>query len=443
MRYLIFLVCCCCIQLLSAQTTTNQKNLSLEEAITIALTNNHQIKIQRQSMLLANNNITKANAGMLPTVDAVGMGSYTNNFAALDLRTFQPEPPIINVEESGVETTTINLGVEANYLLWDGGQRRLRYQLLEGLSEIEKAKQSVIINGIIEGITELYFEIVKLQNQAGLIRENMAVVRERIAKIEDRKEFGKANQLDILQAQTTLNQDISTLDNLNLVRANLLLDLQRLMNDESTDDYVLANESSAASIPNLVEVNTAIQNNNPQLVLMNKGIDLADLDYQLAQKATRPTIASFANAGYFWQQNDVQQLAKIQTLGGTVGLSVRYNLFDGGIRQTKIQNAQITKDLEQLKKEELVDDLYNQAEKEVARMRLIQAQLERETTNLATYEANYQKVAERFKLGQLPEITLREAQLALTNSKLTSANLKVDFEKAAMRLRQLTGDFVK
>lgn len=432
----------CMAQILLAQNPPTQR-LTLQAAINIALTNNHDLKIQRQSILLASNNVTKANAGQLPTVDAVGTGSYTNNFANIDLRTFQPEPPIINVEESGVETTTIQAGLEASYVLFDGGQSKIRYQLLEGLTEIEKAKQSVILNGIIEGISGLYFEIVKLQNQAELLEENIAVTRSRIQKIEDRKEFGKANKLDILQAQTTLNQDLSNLDNIALVRSNLLLDLKNLMNDQSGQDYLLVSDLLQLTIPTLASIKSSIATNNPQLQLINKGIGLTEIDLLLAQKATKPTIASFANAGYFWQQNDVQQLAKLQTIGATVGVSVRYNLFDGGIRKTKIQNAQISRDLEQLKRRQAEDNLYNQAKKEIARMKLIRAQLDREAINLITYKENYQKVNERFKTGKLPEITLREAQLALTNSKLISANLRVDFEQAQNNLRRLTGDFVK
>ena len=242
MRYIqmiTWLITWCLLPTLQAQSPTTGKKLDLQAAINLALTNNHDLKIQHQSILLANNNITKANAGLLPIIDAVGMGSYTNNFSEVDLRTFQPEPPLLTINESGVETSTISLGVEANYVLWDGGQSKIRFQLLEGLSAVEQAKQAVLVNGVISGITELYFEIVKLQNQTNVLQESIALTRERIAKIEDRKTFGKANKLTLLQAETTLNQDLSVLDNIELIKSNLLMDLKNLMNDDTLNDIML------------------------------------------------------------------------------------------------------------------------------------------------------------------------------------------------------------
>ncbi len=423
-----------------AQTNISSPiELTLEDAIQIAIENNDDINIQRQEILLSQNSVTKANAGMLPKVDAVGLASYTNNFTDLELRTFQPEPPIININESAVETATVSLGVEANYVLWDGGAGKYRYQLLQGLSAIEKAKQEVIINSIVTATSSLYYEILKLQNQEALILENIEVTKERIRKIEDKAEFGKANKLDKLQAETTLNQDLTALDNINLFKANLLIDFQDLIQTETEQQYTLAPLEIDFSIPNKNEVEQSIRANNPQIKLTNQGIFLAALNVELADAATKPTLVSFAEAGYFWQKNDVQQLARIRNIGGTIGVSARYNLFDGGVNKTKIQNAKISKEIEMMKIQQLEDDLINSAKKEIVNMRLIQSLLVREETNLQTYQENYDKVNERYRLGKLPEITLREAQLALTSSKLHTANLKVDFMSSKTRLLQLMG----
>ena len=141
----------------------------------------------------------------------------------------------------------------------------------------------------------------------------------------------------------------------------------------------------------------------------------------------------------FWQRNDVQQLAEIQNIGGTIGISARYNLYDGGVKKNKIQNAQIASQIESLRRTELEDELLNTMKKEIASLNLIKSQLDREATNLETYRQNYDKVNEQYQLGKLPAITLREAQLALTQSKLVSANLKVEFVHIKSKIQLLMG----
>ncbi|MEM6316423.1 MAG: TolC family protein [Bacteroidota bacterium] len=440
MKNIYLLLTLFCVGVSSSVTAQSAKMLTLDQAIDIALANNFDVKIQDQSTILAEGNITKANAGYLPRVDAVAGGNYSNAFTEVDLRTFQPDPPMINLSEWGVETTNMNLGLEGQYTLWDGGRRRYRYQLLEGLSAIEKAKKQVVINGLIKGVSELYFEIVKLQNQVLILEENVAVQTEQIQKLEDRNSFGKVNKLAILQAEANRNTDLSSIDNIQLVRANLVADLKDLIGDVSDTEYTLIAADALAPMLSVEEVSTKLVANNPQLKLANAGIALAEIDQLLAKSALKPVLNSFANFGYLYQQNDVQQLAQLQNVGITVGLTARYNLFDGGINKRNIENAQIKKDIEVLKLNQLSDNLVHQAKKELATQRMIQAQLARETTNLGIFEANYDKVNERYKIGQLPEITLREAQLALTNAKITIANLKADYQQSQMRLKQLMGN---
>ncbi|MEM1320308.1 MAG: TolC family protein [Bacteroidota bacterium] len=428
---------------LNAQSAGDTTLLTLDEAVRQALANNHDIKIQQQSLSLAQNNVTKANAGQMPRIDAVGSASYTNNFSALDLRTFQPDPPEIDISEAGVETATVSLGLEASQVLWDGGSSRYRYQLLEGQSALERARQEVIINGIVTGVSDLFFEILKLQNQEALVLENIAVTRERIRKLKDRAEFGKTNKLAVLQAETNLNQDLTSLDQLRLIRSNLLVDLKTLINDKTEGRYELISIEPELTVPVAEAIRQSILANNPQLQLANKGVALSEIEVLLNKANTKPVIASFVNAGYFGQRNDVQQLAKIQTLGGTIGLSARYTLFDGGINKTRIQNAQLSRELEVMKKQQLEDQLLQQSEKELAMLRNILQQLDREVQNLQTYQDNYDKVNERYLLGKLPAITLREAQLALSNSKLNTANLKVEYLQTRLRLDQITGNLVR
>ncbi|MEM8527132.1 MAG: TolC family protein [Bacteroidota bacterium] len=416
-----------------------QTTLSLEQAINQAIEQNPSIKIQRMESQVAQSKVFKGNVGKLPSIDATGNASYMNNFADVKLRTFQPDPEFIEVEEFGVENWIVNLGVQANYVLYDGGRSDYRLQLLQGLSKVEQVKQQVLINETVLAVTQLYLEILKLQNQAAFLEENIENSQLRIQKMEDRKQFGQANQLSILQLQTALNQDEAALDDVRLVKSNLMKDLNFLSGTNLEKEFEVQAVEQEVMLSDIATIYTAISSNNPQLRLSKLGIELAGTELQLNQLDRQPSVAASANVGYNYQNNDVQQLAEIQTAGVMLGLNARYNLFDGGVRKNRIQTAQMGVEIANGKRQLLEDNLRNQALKEHSSIKLLQAQLAREEQNLQTFKAAYQKTEDLFSTGKTNNLALRDAQLARLNVRLRIEQLKIDIFMASMRLKQLMG----
>ncbi|MEM9886576.1 MAG: TolC family protein [Bacteroidota bacterium] len=416
-----------------------QNTLSLEEAINQAIEQNPSIKIQRMETQVAQNQVFKGNAGKLPSLDAIGNATYNNNYADVKLRTFQRDPEFINVDEFGVENWLATIGVQANYVIYDGGRSDYRLQLLQGLSDVEQAKQQVLISETTLAVTQLYLEILKLQNQAAFLAENIENSKLRIQKMEDRKQFGQANQLSILQLQTALNQDEAALDNVRLVRSNLVKDLNFLIGVSLEQDFEVQELRSEMNLSDIESIYAAISSNNPALKLSKLGIALAGTELQLNQLERQPSVAAFAGVGYNYQRNDVQQLAEIQTAGIMLGVNARYNLFDGGVRKNKIQSAQMGVEIANGKRQLLEEDLRKRALKEYNSIELLQAQLAREKQNLQTSEAAYQKTEDLFATGKTNNLALRDAQLARLNVLLRIEQLEVDTFMAFMQLQQLMG----
>ncbi|MEL6865796.1 MAG: TolC family protein [Bacteroidota bacterium] len=413
--------------------------LTLEEAINTALQQNPAIKIQRIATQVAENQVFKANAGKTPIVNALGSASYTNNFSQIDIRTFQPEPPEIRFEEAGVESFTANVGVQADYVLFDGGASNYRYQLLSGQSLIARAEQEVLINNTILAVSQLYLEILKLQNQEQLLLENIAISKERLQKMQDRAKFGKANQLAVLTAETNLRQDEAALDNILLIRNNLTKDLNFLLGRPAEDSYQVERSYSEPALPSIQELKSDLLDNSPEIQLGKRGIELSASQLALSEAQQKPTVSSFAQAGYFYQQNDVQQLASIQNLGLTIGLSARYNLFDGGLTRRRIETAQLDNQLQNLRLTQIEEQLINEALKEHQTMTLLKAQLERERMNLQTFEAAFQKAQDRYYTGKANSLDLRDAQLARLQVRIRIDQLEIDLMQSGIRMDKLRG----
>ncbi|NRA51906.1 MAG: TolC family protein, partial [Phaeodactylibacter sp.] len=341
-----------------------QSLLTLSDAINNTIVQNPSIQIQQLEVTRTTNNVFKANVGGAPLIRAVAGGSYISNYADVRLRTFQAEPAFINISESGVETINTDLGIQAEYVLLDGGRRNSRLQVLKELSNVESARQEVLINQTVLAVSALYFEIAKLQNQASFILESIRNGEARLAKTKDRKQFGQANNLDILRLQTAINQDESMLNDILLVKGNLIRDLNFLMGSPLENEFIVQTESETTDLPELSTIYKSIEANNPELRLSRMGVQVSQSELQLSETDNRPVIAAFGQAGYNYQSNDVQQLARIHAAGVSVGINATYTLFDGGIRKNQTANSRIEVEKALANQQLLTTNLFNQALKE-------------------------------------------------------------------------------
>ena len=173
------------------------KTMTLEEAIAMGLENNKRIQVQGIRTEIAAKNVYLGNAGLLPTVNVIGSAQYSENQSDITIRTFQPNPPIVNFDEDGVVSETISAVVQADYQLIGGFAGKYRYRLLKNESEVFQLQQRAIIEETVVNITALFTEIGKLQSREELLLENIAITTKRLVRVEDRKQFGQATGLDV------------------------------------------------------------------------------------------------------------------------------------------------------------------------------------------------------------------------------------------------------
>ena len=413
--------------------------LTLEEAIVLALQNNQALKIEQKRVDISEKQKTRGNAGLLPSINLIGDASYTNNQTDITIRTFQPNPPIVGFDESGVSSTTVQAVIQADYTVFSGFSGKYRYKLLQNQDKISRFQQTALINETILSVSVLFLEIAKLQRREELLKETLAITRDRISRIKDKKSFGKATGLDILNAQTDLSRDRTTLDNVLLAKNNLKRDLNFLIGYAPERKYWVTAAYRAMTISHLDEIKNTISTHNPLLLLAREGIQASENQIGLARSRTLPRLGIFANYGYFYQENDIQQLAEITNVGYTIGGRFTLNLFDGKRNRTAVQTAMLEKETSQLEEEQLENRLLTDAVTQVNKITILEDQLQREEENLKTFEEAFTRTEERFKNGKATNLDIRDAQTALLNARINISELEADLMVAHMSLRNLMG----
>ncbi|MEO1487102.1 MAG: TolC family protein [Bacteroidota bacterium] len=434
-----------CIAFAKAQTETNTSTLlptlALEEAIGLTLENNYSINIEKKRSKIAEEQFSIGNAGLLPTINLIGNGSYANNNTELTIRTFQepPAPAIQSFDDSGVATTTLQGVVQADYTVFAGFRGRYQFKVLESQNRISKLQEEATINQTILEVSTLFLEIAKLQRRQELLEKSIAITRDRVRRIEHQKEFGKATGLDVLNVESNLNRDLTQLDQILLAQNNLKRDLNFLIGSEPERQYRVSVIYETKELPEATVIQERIVSGNPQLLLAHEGIQIGDYQIELAKSRLYPQLDVFANYGAFYQENDLQQLAEITNIGYTAGATLRFNIFDGSRIRTAIRTAELEKETTIAQQEQLENRLITDAFTEINRIRILEAQLSRELENLVLFQEAFTRTESRFKNGKATNLDLRDAQTALLNAEITIAELQADLMNAYIVINTITG----
>ena len=110
-----------------------QDRLSLEQAVQLALENNYDIKLNKNDVEQAKNNVSRANAGMLPVVT----GNFsTNNTVSNTKQTLSSGQ---SQERNGAKNSNLAYGPVLNWQVFDGFEMFARYDRLKELEQLGEA----------------------------------------------------------------------------------------------------------------------------------------------------------------------------------------------------------------------------------------------------------------------------------------------------------------
>jgi outer membrane protein TolC len=182
--------------------------------------------------------------------------------------------------------------------------------------------------------------------------------------------------------------------------------------------------------------------NNPALKINSEFLMVSNTQLKVRESVKYPTLNAFADYGYFRQDNQVQQLAKLETLGYSAGLSLSFTVFDGKRINQGIRNAKIEIENVQTQLSLAEDELVKEAVKEQSQLVILKTKLDRQQNDLATFEDNFIRTQDRFEGGLASSLDLKEAQRSLLNARIGINDSKLDILQSMNRIRNLTGDFI-
>jgi outer membrane protein len=143
------------------------QHLTADEAVRIALENNHGVRIARNAAEIAKLGNTPGAAGMLPSLDA--NGAYSVDNAATKQEFFSGE----NRDADNANAKSLSGDVELNWTLFDGLSMFAAKDRLAALERIGESQLRQELEGTTYDVLTAYYQLVQLEKAVLVQREAM------------------------------------------------------------------------------------------------------------------------------------------------------------------------------------------------------------------------------------------------------------------------------
>ncbi len=412
-----------------------QKIYGLDDCIEAGLEKNFSILIAKNLESIAKNNYTTGNAGYLPSLDVSGRYNGTVNNTTRNLTEGGEET------SNGIHNTTAYAGLSLDWTIFDGFSVRTTYKKLAELKLLGELNTQLAVENLVADITSGYYNYILQLQLLSNIKYAVALSKERLRIDEERYLLGSSSKLEVLQSRVYLNADSSALSRQwETVRA-AQISLNELMGVEDMSERFLTKDT-------LIKVNIMLLYNklldetmqsNTSLLIASKNKTVSEYDYKIITSRTYPSL-SFSS-GYSYSRNNYSSgTYKNQNVYGmNYGLTLEMNLFDGFNQKRSINNSSIelkNKELRYLEVEQGIKaDLMTIFSAYSNYLRLIKL----EEQNLETATENLDIALERYKLGSLSGIDLREVQKSLLDAQERLLSIHYQAKLAEISLQLISG----
>lgn len=409
------------ITMLSAKMLAQEK-LYFDDAIALALEQNHLIRIARNNAVVAENNATIGNAGLLPRLSANGGSSVRDT--------------------DGAATSTTNATLSATYTLFDGFGNISRYKRLRSGERLGKLDARDQIEETLLGVSSAYYGATAAYENLQIARELLAISKERFERARKQSAFGRARTIDVLAAQVDLNSDSVTVAQALFRWDEARRSLNILLNRDVNTDFFVDTTAVFEAQYDLETLILDAVGRNAAFLASDERVAQARYDLQSARAAQIPRLDLSGSYGFSQTVPDIaiDMNDPVKTLN--VGATLSFTLFDGWRSNIQRQNARVALDTQELLREQaglnLEKDVTSAYESYLNSLLVLDLELR----SLEAAELNFHRTQELYQLGQMTTTQFREAQLNLIRAKSFLSAAKYEAKLNEIELLRLSGRLV-
>jgi outer membrane protein TolC len=412
------------------------KVMSLRECIDIALVNNPDMGMARQSLKKSESNVLASYGSLLPNLDVdfyAGHRYYGPSSVLID-DTGRP------VQQQGFDYEDYTFRIASNIILWDGGANYARIRQSNRNREGAKEELQYRYDMITATVIRAYYDLVRFKRLTVVAEESVQEALRSLERTEALVEVGSATRADLLKAKVRHSNT-----KLDLIRATNQVEIAKeeliavLNMDDYSDVTVDTSLTMDMSIPDSqAEVAFAMENRS-DLRGLAAYLEGADAGVRVAQSGWLPTFG--ASFGYFWSDREMADNWNFfkEEYSWNITAFVRVPVFD---RFWTSSNVRAAKADYRINEYQLEKSKLNAIKEIKSLIIVINESVERVTVATETVEQAAEDVRlaeERFRVGAGTMLDTITAQVTLTQAKADVIQAQCDYLIAVADLDRATG----
>lgn len=440
--------------------TVAETALSLEEATAIALEHASEMVLAREDVVLVDAEYMQALSAILPRLDLnLGAGEFFAGSRIVESR--NPRPVILPTEfpqvvfgpfrdakTNNYSNPDFSLTVTGRQLIFDGGRWWTVIDRVADVRVERNAALEAVRNEVRAAVARTFYGLEKARRAIITLRAQIGYDRAQVDRARGLFEAGRGRRADAATAERNLIADEVTMQdfllaesqarrafNLQLGRAPQTPTALRLPRGVES----ISDELPSRYVPERDRLFAIARDHRPELERNRAQVRARKKDVEIAAAEYWPVV----NLETRYQRNSRRPDRvfgnPFENYIATVELALTWNVFQGFATRAAVETALVAmrKQVEELERleREVTSEVEN-AHQELIRQRAVYSLARRQ---IAAAEVAVTLARGLFTAGRGTALELRDAELGLTQARLTAINARLDLEIAFAELVRTVG----
>ena len=415
--------------------TVAQDTLTLSQAIKIGLEKNFSIQLARNSYSIAKNNNTLGNAGMLPWVEANGGWRLSSDETE---QTFKS----VGTTTDKRDVNNLNGNVQLRWTLFDGFSMFVSKEMLGNLQAMGEQSLQMAIENAVASIVVAYYDVTVQQQLVESIASITKLSHERLFVAKERLAIGDGSSLQVSQAEVDLLSDSTNLLKQRNAVVEAKLYLNQLLGRSPLTPFEVTGTIEAGTLLSTQDMLSQIMQNNRSLAIERLQLSNSQLTIKDIQSGRYPQLS--LTSGYNFNKSSYSpgDLESTKSFGPSIGLTASVTLFNGFNVSRSIANARIAAESEAISLEQTEMQLQSQSLSYINSFNLAKMLMQTEQTAVNLAQKNLDIAMEKYKLGSISDIELRDMQNRLIGAQVRYIQAQLQLVNAEVMLQTLSGTII-
>lgn len=282
-----------------------------------------------------------------------------------------------------------------------------------------------------------YFELRYQDELKRVLDATVASYREALSLNRSLFDSGLASDEAVAQSETQLAAAEAQSTNLAILRAQYEHAIA-VLTGQPAPSFALAPDTATPVLPSIPPgVPSELLQRRPDIASAERDVAQANARIGIAQAAFYPAITLAATGGL--QNLSIEQWLTWPSRIWSVGPSLAYTLFDGGLRRATVQQYQAAYDQTVANYRQTVLTAFQQVEDNLATLNVISSVIARQDAAIQSAERTLSEAGTRYTAGLDPYLNVISAQTVLLSARQTAVAFREQQMVAGVQLIKALG----